>query len=884
MKFRELKPKKLLREKGDLSGFSPDQIGVEDLSCKGEAKAEVVEEKELKPEDVFGYGIDELREKMNESREMDDTRREVFLDILSAHENDIKEFSDKKPERMKEILEKMKDWNPEAMIKEKSRITEIPDPYFNRSLLGHQFLGSIAKFERKNPSEKMKKILDRIISKNGMATFLGMQQLNKLDLNDKEGLLINRIMDLEPEPLLAFGNEGWANFIVSRRRGDASLSQEKTDKQEQILLDEEKFNLIKENIQTINKKFRDGGIFIVDANWETALRAGEQGTAKKILADISKIQDVRKRYGMSSEAIRAKKIFDFIELPEEEKAKIFSLEIEEKMRSFKIKPKLFLEILTVSKIFENDNLRGGVLFKNEKQIKKVLSDFKIDEIEADDFRYNFVPHLRVCEKTKFLDKISPKNYFDEELTEQEKHFPKFLIERSSVHKDISSKFIENIRKTKGDYQARTFPPDLLKYMSSSVASSYLVFKDLDEKTLKKLENKSKESETIKKIYNKAHSNVLELDDVVLGRKTTKRIFKDGNFEYLLAAQKLNIPFDFYGILGKNLEEVKIKIDAMADELINGYEQNKDKYLPYIDSLLGYAVQKEEAVNETLDIKDLWDFKFSHTGELKLILEEVKNLKINFDEENQGQEDFGVSIKNIEKYLKSQNFSQAKEKISLIKEKNRNKALDLIEKIRDVSEILKRGDIPEKKDVDTLLSNRAILGHLGLGSSLGSVKQIYKKIIKEQAKEKISGTVGILQNPEEHFKAMDMSPSCMGVGGEFQNFALAITQGPILVLGVKNNFGKIIGRSILVPIKDGKGQWRFELKDSYGVGAEHIEDFAKKMEQELRNKRESYYEKTDDIITKEFIVDGKPPKSKRTSPAEELKFWREGEGVCVMEKA
>ena len=63
----------------------------------------------------------------------------------------------------------------------------------------------------------------------------------------------------------------------------------------------------------------------------------------------------------------------------------------------------------------------------------------------------------------------------------------------------------------------------------------------------------------------------------------------------------------------------------------------------------------------------------------------------------------------------------------------------------------------------------------------------------------------------------MEPSCMRVGGGFDYGALTIAQAPILILGVKDNFGKIKGRSLLIPIKDENEKWRFELKNTYGAG-------------------------------------------------------------------
>ena len=849
---------------------------------------EAMEEKEIKIEDVFRYGIDELKEKINKNIEIDVEERESLLDTFLMQYDNIEEFLDKNPERMKEVLENMKHWNPQVEMKSVAEYTKISDFDFCKSFLGYQFLNSIARFEEINPSEKMRKILDRIISKNGRATYFELKRLNEMDLKDTEVNLIEKMIDLESEPRLTSSNSSWREFIFTRRGEDISSAGRKAKEQEQTLLDEEKFNFIKKNVETIDKEFKDKGIFIDDFGWKTALKIGEKGITEKMLFEASRIQDICRGYGITSQIIDAGYLFHFIKSSEEEKQKIFSSQLKEKIQGFKIKPKLFSDILDAYEMFDGEGWKKQFLFKSEKQIKKVLSDFDIGEINVSDFRYRLLSFLKIREQDGYLDGIFPKDYFNEKLTNEGKEFSKFLVENSSIRKEISHKFIEDIRKTKGDYQAKTFPVDLLKYISLSLASSYLTFKNPENDILEELKKKSKESEVHKKIYNKTHSNVLEVNDVALGRKTTKKILEKGNFEYLLAAEKLDIPFDFYGVAGKDLDEVKTKIDNMASELVKGYEQNKDKYLPHIDSLLGYAAENKERVNETLEIKDLWDFKFSHTGELNSILKEVKNLKINFNEGTQKQEDVRFYIKKLEESLKYENLSQAEEKISLIKEKNRKKAMSLIEKTRDISEMLRSNDLPEKKGIDSLLSNKAILGHLGLGLSLESIKLTYQKMIQGQEEEKVSGTVEILKNPEEYFGAMDMEPSCMRVGGVFEKDVTAIAQGPILILGVKNSSGKIIGRSLLIPIKerrhegDKEGKYRFELKDTYGIGKAHIEYFAKKMEQELRNRIKDYYKGVGEIITKD-TVGGDLAKSKKTPSMGILEFYRDGDGAYIIEE-
>jgi hypothetical protein len=851
-------------------------------------KEEVAEEKEIKIEDVFRYGIDELKEKINKNTEIDVEERESLLDTFLMQYDNIEEFLDKNPERMKEVLENMKHWNPRVEMKGVAEQTKISDFDFCKSFLGYKFLNSIARFEEINPSEKMRKILDRIISKNGQATYFELKRLNEMDLSDAEVNLIEKMIDLESEPRLTSLDSSWREFIFTRRGEDISSAGREAKEQEQTLLDEEKFNFIKNNVETVDKELRDKGIFIDDFDWKIALKIGEKGITEKMLFEASRIQDICRRYGITSQMIDAEYLFDFIKSSEEEKQKIFSSQLKEKIQGFKIKPELFSDILDAYEMFDGEGWKKQFLFKSEKQIKKVLSDFDIGEINVSDFRYRLLSFLKIREQDGYLDGISPKDYFNEKLTNEGKEFSKFLVENSSIRKEISHKFIEDIRKTKGDYQAKTFPVDLLKYISSSLASSYLTFKNPENDILEELKKKSKESEVHKKIYNKTHSNVLEVNDVALGRKTTKKILEKGNFEYLLVAEKLDIPFDFYGVAGKDLDEVKTKIDNMASELVKGYEQNKDKYLPHIDSLLGYAAENKKRVNETLEIKDLWDFKFSHTGELNSILKEVKNLKINFNEGTQKQEDVRFYIKKLEEFLKYENLSQAEEKISLIKEKNRDKAIGLIEGMRNISDTLKMGKVPEKKDIDTLLSNKAILGHLGLGFSLENLRQVYQKIIKTQKQEKVSGTVEALKSSEEYFGAIDIEPSCMGAGGIFENFAMVVTQAPILILGVKNNSGKIIGRSLLIPIKerryegDEEGKYRFELKDTYGMGKAHIKDFVKKMEQELRNKTKDYYKGVGEIITKD-TVEGDLAKSKKTPSMGKLEFYRDDGGACVFEE-
>ena len=233
--------------------------------------------------------------------------------------------------------------------------------------------------------------------------------------------------------------------------------------------------------------------------------------------------------------------------------------------------------------------------------------------------------------------------------------------------------------------------------------------------------------------------------------------------------------DCFSVFGKSLDSFKKEIDFKIRIIADDYDKKKEEYDLYISSLLGYGAIKEDKTNEILKIEDLWNYKFGHIADLRLIVDEIKNLNI--------------------------------------------KAKD------------------------------------------GSVK------------------VEILKKASEHFGAINMKPSCMAPGGKYDQYAFTIVEGPILIIGVKDDKNKVIGRSLLIPVqkenKEGKKQWYFELKDSYGAGKEEVEEFCQKIEEALE-KKDSYKE-GEKIIYKKFIKGDLPSKK-----GDSNYFFRDGIGLTELD--
>jgi hypothetical protein len=110
---------------------------------------------------------------------------------------------------------------------------------------------------------------------------------------------------------------------------------------------------------------------------------------------------------------------------------------------------------------------------------------------------------------------------------------------------------------------------------------------------------------------------------------------------------------------------------------------------------------------------------------------------------------------------------------------------------------------------------------------------------------------------------------MRAEGEYPHGAITICQAPILIIGAKDNLGKIIARSLLIPIKKNK-DWVFELKKTYGerILAEKIEkDFVKEIEKIIGEGK-----------VKRKVIESQLPKSRKIKETEKLEFWRDEVGL------
>ncbi|RLF35935.1 MAG: hypothetical protein DRM99_03760 [Thermoplasmata archaeon] len=549
-----------------------------------------------------------------------------------------------------------------------------------------------------------------------------------------------------------------------------------------------------------------------------------------------------------------------------------SEEFVKRAKNFRLKFNNFYEL----KKFASLEQENKIFSEKEAEIGKILSDFKIEEISLSDFRKYFSYF-----SSKQIDKVLERN-FDQDL--MGKLSP--LIQETPFFKQVSSELIRNLRKIRGDKWYLVFSEELERYISASLVFSYLALEKPSKVTLNKLKEKIEKStgekrKRYQKFYMKTKTHDFHLLDVIPGEKPTRTLIKPENANYLSLSIKLNIPFDRFGIIGKDLEGIKEEVDKRAEDIIENYSKNKDRYLPYLDSLLGYGEKYKEWLNDILKVDNLWKFKTSHLDkDLKSVLDEIKDLKIEIRkrEEKEGLE---VYIKNLKQHLKAEQFSKVRERVYLIKKENREKALELIEKAEKVIGLMEQEKIPAPKDISFILANKGIFKYLNLSLTWDSIRTLSRKLSQKEGKERYAGSVEVLKRPEEYLGAMDKDPSCMRVEGAYSFGALTITQGPVFIIGIKDKLGEIKGRSLLIPVKDEKGKWRFELNTTYGEGRRAIEDFAEKVEKTLRKKKKDYYKETEKIITTESeLAKGELPRTKTVSSSQEPEFWRDSTRCMV----
>ena len=524
---------------------------------------------------------------------------------------------------------------------------------------------------------------------------------------------------------------------------------------------------------------------------------------------------------------------------------------------------------------------GGILqFTSEENFELILKFFQINKLK--DFKQlcenKEVRNIFIELTEKDIKKIENRDF--KKSSFRKKMSP--LIENHPLHYQISSEFIKNIRSAprRDDYQEKPELKELLKHIATSSTFSYLALEKPNKETLEKLKEKIERSTGEKqKMYQKLYGTIKNknfyLSEVIPGQKAIKTLDKPENINYLSLSKELDIPFDKFGVIGKDLEEVKEEVDKRGKEIIEDYSQNKERYLPYLNSLLGYGKKHKEWMNKILKADDLWEFKTSHLdNDLKSVLDKIKDLETETGK-IEGKETLETPIENLEAHLKVEEFSKAKKRISLIKEENREKALELIEKSEKVIDLLKQEKNPNPKDISLILANKGIFKHLELSLTWDSIRILSMKLVQGKREMEYSGSVEIFKEPEEYFGAMDKGDSCMRVEGGKAYGALTIAQGPIFIIGIKDKFKKIIGRSLLIPVKDEKGKWRFELNNTYGLGEKEIEDFAKKIEKTLKKEKKDYYKGTDKIIVKKKeLSQGELPKTKTTSFSQNPKFWRD----------
>ena len=202
------------RQKDFESEINPEQENLEiERSLEIETR-EGMKEQEIKLEDVFEYGFDEMEKKLEESENINpEDMGEISL-FFSQWKREVKDFSEEDSEKFKEILEKLKDWNSELLVEEAKKGMKISDGKLAKGLYKCLIFSEMVKFEKINPSDKMQKLAEKVILLNGIIDADEMEELNSLDLNEKEIKFIEKVVELETMPEIRFG---LAEFIGHMR-------------------------------------------------------------------------------------------------------------------------------------------------------------------------------------------------------------------------------------------------------------------------------------------------------------------------------------------------------------------------------------------------------------------------------------------------------------------------------------------------------------------------------------------------------------------------------------------------------------------------------------------------------------------------------------------
>ncbi len=419
------------------------------------------------------------------------------------------------------------------------------------------------------------------------------------------------------------------------------------------------------------------------------------------------------------------------------------------------------------------------ILNNRTETLKQSLDFC--EVKTEEEFEEFCDNSDVYKSLKLLDEDFDKfkkfdfgeETYDGESIILEEIFP--LFESHPLCKKIQDDFLDKLKKVRGNYVAENFPNDISSKISASVFFDYYLFQNakkenFPDEILEKIKNKKPE------IYKKIMHNNIRLEDVLLSKRTVKKLTENENINYLIAIKQLDkfSQFDCCSIFGKNLDDIKEDLKFEIRRIADNYFSKKEEYELFLSSLLGYGGIETKKTKEILNIENLWDYKFDHIKDLKLVVDEIKNLSLS---------------------------------------------------------------------------------------------------------TKDNGSVEILQKAAEHLGAINMNPSCMAPGGKYDQYAFTVVEGPILIIGVKDDEGRITGRSLLIPVQNenskGEKNWYFEIKNTYGVGQEDIEKFCQIIEENLKEK--GLYKKDEKIIHKK-IVDGKLPSKKGNSDY----FYRDGTALTQLE--
>ncbi len=315
----------------------------------------------------FKYGIAEIRKKIGDNPEIEQKYRENILSFFPNVE-DIEEFSKESPERFKEVLEKLKKFNPKAHIAELKGKLKIDDEELLRNLLATQQLFEIKKIERlEAPNRIIKEVIqelaDRIITSNGILDEESFKKI--IESIGKKGYdlrLLKAMIELSREPEAKNLVKDWDNIVL----GEQLAFRERIDTKHWMgrLIDEKRIRKSREATQKIGEEL-EGVDINLKSNWDFGFRVRQKQIKEKILSEKENLRKIFEEYNLPK-AVEGEELFKFVYLPPAWKESILSDDFRRKTKALGIKCESLSQLIETYKRLESRK------FRKQKQREKVL--------------------------------------------------------------------------------------------------------------------------------------------------------------------------------------------------------------------------------------------------------------------------------------------------------------------------------------------------------------------------------------------------------------------------------------------------------------------------------------------------------------------------------